>query len=66
MIIQRLQLLAAHSLRGRPDAAALIGEAESLSETPRVLERERSPTGPNRSAGLGVLRKFSVTGESKA
>ena len=40
MIIQRLQLLAAHTLRGRPDAAALIGEAESLSELQEFL-RER-------------------------
>ena len=40
MLIQRLQLLSAHTLRGRPDAAALIGEAESLSELQEVL-RER-------------------------
>ena len=37
MIIQRLQLLAAHILRGRPDAAALIGEAESLNELQEFL-----------------------------
>ena len=40
-----------NTLRGRPDAAALIGEAESLSELQEFL-RERSPTGPNRSAGM--------------
>ena len=40
MIIQRLQLLAAHTLRGRPNAAALIGEAESLNELQEFL-RER-------------------------
>ena len=40
MIIQRLQLLAAHTLRGFPDSAALIGEAESLNELQEFL-RER-------------------------
>ena len=42
MIIKRLQLLTAHTLRGRPDAAALIGEAESLSELQEFL-RESLP-----------------------
>ena len=37
MIIQRLQLLAAHTLCGRPDAPALIGEAESLNELQEFL-----------------------------
>ena len=44
LVIQRLQLVVALTLRSRPEAAAVIGELETLAEIEEILEARYVPT----------------------